>query len=67
MEHVRRSDGELDDDPRWVDVRHELGNVSLLIDAAVRVSRLDDDGRGLLEDAKRRIDALIVDGCSTGP
>ncbi len=64
MEHVSRSDGELD--PRWIDIRHELGNVSLLIDAVVRVSAFDDDGRRLLEDAKRRIDALIVDGWSTG-
>ncbi len=54
-------DGDQDDDARWVEIRHELGNVSLLLDAAGRVS-VEREARELLDAAKQRIDTLIVEG-----
>jgi len=44
---------------QWSAARHELGNVSMLIDAALRVPSLDDQASRLLAEARRRIDVLI--------
>ncbi len=46
------------DDEQLTDVVHELGNVSLLIDAALRLTGPDDQMSRLLFDARRRIDEL---------
>ena len=53
---------ESEDRARWNDVRHELGNVALLVDAIARVTAFDDEGRRLIDDVKRRID-LLIDTC----
>ena len=47
-----------------LELRHELGNASMLLDAAIRLLRgrssaENDDVAGILDDVKRRIDDLV--------
>lgn len=53
----------VDHEALLLDMRHELGNASLLLDAAISVLRAgstghDDEVTRLLDDVKRRLDTL---------